>query len=91
MEDTKKQVNTKTARARELIGTVVSVSMNQTIIVEVVRLRRHPLYRKTMKRTKHFPAHAQDGQYAVGDRVKIAETRPISKTKHFKVVGKVGK
>ena len=89
--DTTKQSVSPRSRKRELVGKVVSVSMKQTVIVEVVRLSRHPLYKKAVKRNKNFPAHCEIADIAVGDNVKIVETRPISKTKHFKVVGKVAR
>ena len=82
-------MNTKTVKRRELIGTVVSTAMNRTIVVEVVRLSRHPLYKKTVKRTKNFAVDADPTTVAVGDTVKIAETKPVSKTKHFQLIGKV--
>lgn len=85
----KQTTETKKVHKRELTGKVVSVAMNKTIIVEVIRLSRHPLYKKTVKRTKNFPAHSEMSDIAVGDMVKIVETRPISRTKHFTVVGKV--
>jgi len=90
--DSKKQTKKAShSRRRELVGKVVSISMNKTIVVEVIRLSRHPLYKKTVKRTKNFPAHCEASDIEVGDNVKIVETRPISKTKHFKFVGKVAR
>lgn len=71
-----------------LTGEVVGVSMTKTVKVKVTHLFRHPLYRKAVKRSKIFLAHSEE-PLAVGDKVQIAETRPISKNKHFKVVGKI--
>ncbi len=90
MNDTTKAVkpSVKNPQKRQLTGTVVSTGMKQTVVVEVVRFSRHPLYKKMVKRTKNFAAHNETEGIAVGDLVTIAETRPISKTKHFKVVGK---
>ena len=76
---------------KEFTGVVISTSMKDTVVVEVIRLSRHPLYRKTVKRTKHFVAHVTDIELAVGDQVTIAESKPISKTKHFIVVNKLTK
>lgn len=81
-------MKTKKVQKRELTGTVVSVAMDKTIIVEVIRLSRHPLYKKTVKRTKNFAAHCEEADIAVGDHVRIAETKPMSKTKHFTFVAK---
>lgn len=65
---------------------VISISMQQTVIVEVERRVKHPLYKKAVKRTKHVAVDSLGRQVAVGDVVRIVETRPISKTKHFRLV-----
>lgn len=89
-EEPKAQKQTTGPQKRELEGVVVSTAMKNTIVVDVVHESRHPLYRKMVKRTKKFAAHILDGeQVSVGDIVKIAETRPISKTKHFRYVSKI--
>ncbi len=76
---------------KEFTGIVISTSMKDTVVVEVIRLSKHPLYRKTIKRTKHFVAHVTGMEIAVGDQVTVAETKPISKTKHFIVTKKLTK
>lgn len=82
----------KTTHATEFTGTVVSTKMKNTIIVEVVGYKTHPLYRKTMKHSTRFAVHVpEDGLVAVGDTVKISETKPYSKTKYFVFVTKVKK
>ena len=73
---------------KEFTGKVVSIKMKHTVIVEVEHLTQHPLYKKTVRRTKHFAAHYEGNELSVGNTVTIAETKPISKTKHFIVVGK---
>lgn len=78
-------------KQKEFVGKVISTFMKDTIVVEVERLTRHPLYRKAVKRTKHFVAHCVGLEVNVGDLVKIAETKPISKTKHFIVVNTMTK
>ena len=78
-------------KSKEYKGTVISTSMKDTVVVEVERQSRHPLYKKIMKHTKHFVAHNTDASIAVGDYVSVAECKPISKTKHFMLVGKVQK
>jgi len=68
------------------IGRVVSDKMQKTVVVEVERLTAHPLYGKRIKRTKRYKAHDEHNQCRVGDLVKIMETRPLSKTKRWRVV-----
>lgn len=83
-----KNMKTETAQAkgRVLSGTVVSAKMRDTIVVAVNRFVQHPKYRKYMRITKHYQAHDSGNTKKVGDTVSIAECRPISKHKHFKVV-----
>lgn len=73
-----------------LIGKVVSMASAKTVIVEVTHQFRHPLYKKAVNRMKRFAVHNENTELVVGDEVKIQETRPISRHKHFKVVGKLG-
>jgi small subunit ribosomal protein S17 len=68
------------------IGNVVSDKMDKTVIVAVDTVRHHPLYRKTMRRVVKYKAHDGKNEYRVGDRVKIEETRPISRDKRWRVV-----
>jgi small subunit ribosomal protein S17 len=67
-------------------GRVVSDKMEQTVVVAIEQIIRHPLYGKTMRRTKKFKAHDQNNECGVGDTVEIMETRPISKEKNWRVV-----
>lgn len=67
------------------IGTVVSNKMPKTVVVKVINLTRHPLYKKQVKKFKKFKAHDEIG-VAVGSKVKIIETKPYSKTVHYKVL-----
>jgi len=67
-------------------GVVVSDKMDKTIVVAVERLMRHPLYGKTIKKTKKFKAHDENNECKVGDVVAIMETRPISREKHWRLV-----
>lgn len=67
-------------------GKVAGSSMDKTVVVAVENLVQHPLYKKTIKRTTKFKAHDEDNKCRVGDVVKIAETRPLSKTKRWRVV-----
>ncbi len=68
------------------IGTVVSDKMDKTIIVAVERRRAHPVYGKQMLRTTRFHVHDEDGAARPGDTVRIVETRPISKTKCWRLL-----
>lgn len=68
------------------IGKVVSDKMDKTVVVAVETLVRHPLYGKTVKRTKKFKAHDEQNACRSGDRVRLMETRPLSKDKRWRVV-----
>lgn len=74
-----------------LTGKVVSMGTEKTVIVSVIHEFRHPLYKKAVKRLERFAVHNENPEIVLGDMVKIEETRPISKTKHFKLIGKIGK
>ncbi len=67
-------------------GMVVSAGMNKTIVVAVTDRVRHPRYRKTMQRTSKFYAHDETDDAHVGDRVRIVETRPLSKMKRWRLL-----
>jgi small subunit ribosomal protein S17 len=66
-------------------GVVVSSKMNKTIVVSVVRQVRHAAYGKYVRQTKKFYAHDESNQCGVGDKVRIIETRPVSKLKRWKL------
>lgn len=74
---------------KEITGRVVSVKMNKTVVVAVSHLVRHPIYKKAVTRVVTFSVHNEVPEIGVGDMVAIEQTRPISKTKHFKLVRKV--
>jgi small subunit ribosomal protein S17 len=81
------EVNTEVRAARKVReGTVVSDKMDKTAVVAVVRLKRHPLYGRVQRVTKRFKAHDEANDCKVGDRVRIMETRPISKDKNWRVL-----
>lgn len=67
-------------------GRVVSDKMDKTIVVAVETFVRHPLYGKSVKKTTKFKSHDEQNQSRVGDRVKIMETRPLSKDKRWRLV-----
>ena len=67
------------------VGLVVSDKMDKTITVAVVQKVKHPLYGKTVNKTKKFMAHDENNMAGIGDKVLIVETRPMSKNKHFRL------
>jgi small subunit ribosomal protein S17 len=67
-------------------GTVISDLMDKTVVVRVERLVRHPRYKRVIRRTSRCTAHDDQNECGVGDRVRISETRPLSKTKRWRVV-----
>ena len=64
---------------RVIVGTVVSDKMDKTIVVESSTLVKHPLYAKQLRRTSKFKAHDENNESGIGDRVRLMETKPISK------------
>ena len=74
-----------------LTGTVVSDKMDKTITVLVETYKNHPLYHKRVKYSKKYKAHDENGVAGIGDTVTIMETRPLSATKHFRLVEVVKK
>jgi small subunit ribosomal protein S17 len=66
-------------------GRVVSDKMDKTVVVAVDTLVKHPLYGRTMRRTRKFMAHDENNECRIGDKVKIAETRPLSRHKRWRV------
>jgi small subunit ribosomal protein S17 len=81
-EGSEKRVNARKVRD----GVAVSVKMDKTVVVAVVDRVRHARYQKTMQRTKRLYAHDETNDVREGDRVRIAETRPLSKNKRWRIV-----
>lgn len=67
-------------------GRVISDKMDKTIVVQIDTQKRHPVYGKRMKYSKKYKAHDENNTAKVGDIVKIMETRPLSATKHFRLI-----
>jgi len=67
------------------IGTVVSDKMDKTVVVDVVQIKKDPVYKKAVKRNTSFKAHDEKEECKVGDKVLLIETRPYSKTKRWRV------
>jgi small subunit ribosomal protein S17 len=80
------QASQPTVPKRAWYGNVISNKMQKTVVVAVERFVPHPVYRKVMRRVTKLKAHDEQGMSKVGDRVKLIETRPISKSKHWRVV-----
>jgi small subunit ribosomal protein S17 len=76
---------TRTTRRKVREGLVISTKMDKTVVVAVVKHVRHRRYGKTMQRTSHLYAHDENNEAREGDRVRVSETRPISKQKHWRV------
>jgi small subunit ribosomal protein S17 len=70
---------------RQVNGIIVSNKMEKTVVVQVERLVKHPLYKKYIRRRNKFMAHDKDNSCQIGDRVEITESRPLSKTKRWRV------
>ncbi len=71
---------------RILSGTICKATNKKTVVVEVERTFKHPIYKKYIKRSKKYHAHDETDAFKVGDKVMIEETRPVSKLKTWKVV-----
>ena len=71
---------------KTMVGTVVSDKMDKTIVVAVETRVKHPIYKKTVKRTYKLKAHDEENSCKVGDTVKVMETRPLSKDKRWRLV-----
>ena len=74
---------------RILVGTITSDKTDKTVTVLVERKVKHPLYGKIIRRSKKYHAHDETNEFKTGDQVRIEETRPISKTKTWKVLDRV--
>jgi small subunit ribosomal protein S17 len=72
------------------VGVVVSDKMNRTVVVELRRQVLHPLYKKYIRRRTRVMAHDQENAFKTGDKVRIIETRPLSKRKRWRVAGMAG-
>jgi small subunit ribosomal protein S17 len=80
-EITKEESSTSTRKKR--IGTVVSDKMDKTVVVEIVTLKTHPIYKKKYKSSKRYKAHDEKNEFKVGDKVAIVECKPLSRDKRY--------
>ena len=78
-------------RRKSKVGVVVSDKMDKTVVVAIEDFVRHPLYGKAVKRTKKLKVHDENNECNVGDKIRIMETRPLSKDKRWRLVGVVEK
>lgn len=76
-------MNAGTIKRKILTGVVVSDKMQKTVVVKVERTFQHPLYKRVVRRSKRYKAHDEKGECKIGDKVKIIETRPLSKGKRW--------
>lgn len=81
MEDNGNKAGTRQVK----VGTVVSSKMDKTVVVQVQKFVTHPLYHRQMKRSSRFAAHDENNECNVGDLVEIRSSRPLSKTKRWRV------
>jgi small subunit ribosomal protein S17 len=72
-------------KVKTRVGVVTSDKMNKTVVVDVTQMVSHPKYRKPIKRVSRFKAHDEKNECRVGDKVFIIETRPLSRTKRWRV------
>jgi len=79
-------MQSKRGAKKERVGVVVSDKMDKTIVVQIERITKHSLYNKVVKKFIKFKAHDEDNKAKIGDKVKIAETRPLSKDKRWRLV-----
>ena len=75
-------------KKRELVGLVVSDKMQKTIVVKVDRVKTHPKYGKQFVMSKRYKVHDEKDEYKTGDKVVFVETRPLSRDKRWRVIGK---
>jgi small subunit ribosomal protein S17 len=79
-------MDVRTTSRKTKVGKVISDKMDKTIVVAVEGSVSHPLYKKTIKRTYKLKAHDENNECGIGDRVKVMETRPLSKDKRWRLV-----
>ena len=86
MSDQEQTPATERGRRNVRTGVVVSDKMDKTVLIRIDRKVRHPLYKKTIARSNKFAAHDETNEAHVGDTVRVMETRPLSKSKRWRVV-----
>lgn len=71
---------------KTIVGEVISTSMDKTAVVKVNTMQKHPRFKKFVRRDKKYSVHDEENQLGVGDRIKIVETRPLSRTKRWRLL-----
>lgn len=71
---------------KQIVGKVVSNKMEKTVVVEIENFVMHPLYKKFVKRTKRIKSHDENNECSIGDKVRVEETRPLSKEKRYRLI-----
>jgi small subunit ribosomal protein S17 len=89
MASKNKKEEAKTVNRKKMRGVVVSNKNEKTLVIKVNRLVEHPIYKKRFTKSQRYKAHYEEGEYNIGDKVVIEETRPISKDKRWRVIDKV--
>lgn len=89
MSKAETKIEKKVSKRKILTGVVLSTKTTKTVTVGVTTSHRHPIYKKAVKKLKHFSVHNPTLELEVGDKVSIGEIKPVSKTKHFEVLGKI--
>ena len=91
MAETNTNVHQAAGRRKEVVGEVVSNRMQKTIVVQIVRKKSHAFYGRVVSKSKKFYAHDEKSEAGVGDKVRIVESRPLSKLKRWRLVQVVEK
>ncbi len=86
MEETTQATTVERGIRKVRVGTVVSDKMQKTVVIQIERLVKHPIYRRYVRRRKRFKVHDEENQCHIGDVVSFMETRPMSKDKRWRVV-----
>jgi len=81
----------KKEHKQEKVGVVASAKMDKTIVVRVQNTFLHPVYKRVVRKTNKFKAHDEKGECSIGDIVRIAECRPLSKSKRWRLSGIIGR
>ncbi|MBI3508085.1 MAG: 30S ribosomal protein S17 [Chlamydiia bacterium] len=77
---------TPRGKRKEIVGVVIANQMEKTVTVKVARKMRHPMYRKVIERAKKYYAHDESNALEIGQKVRLMETRPLSKLKRWRVI-----
>jgi small subunit ribosomal protein S17 len=85
MSQTKDKLPPTRGQSKVMVGTVLRAAMDKTVVVEILRRTKHPLYKKVVRRKKRYLVHDENNECGVGDQVEVMHTRPLSKLKRWRV------